>query len=191
MSLIKVKIILSFLFITILLLSDQIHAIDEKNSVLFRRDINFNNNWKFMRCEASDDMSDKYKEINYNDDAWEKVTLPHTPRIEPLVVNDQWQGICWYRKSFTLEETYKGKKIYLEFEVAMQIADVWINGNYETTHYGGYLPFTIDITDNIFYDKKNIISIRLDNRDNPEVPPGKPLKELDFCMYGGLYRNVK
>jgi beta-galactosidase len=191
MSLIKVRIILSFVFITILLSGDQIHAIDKKNSALFRRDINFNNNWKFMRCEASDNTIDRYKEINYHDDAWEKVTLPHTPRIEPFVVNDQWQGICWYRKNFILEDMYKGKKIYIEFEAAMQIAEVWINGNYKTTHYGGYLPFTIDITDDIFYDTTNVISIRLDNRDNPEVPPGKPLKELDFCMYGGLYRNVK
>jgi len=117
--------------------------------------------------------------------------LPHTPRIEPLVVNNQWQGICWYRKNFTIENIYKGKKIVIEFEAAMQIADVWVNGHHKTTHYGGYLPFTVDITDDIFYDKENIISIRLDNRDNPEVPPGKPLKELDFCIYGGLYRNVK
>ncbi|MGH7456573.1 MAG: hypothetical protein ACRENG_34815, partial [bacterium] len=41
------------------------------------------------------------------------------------------------------------------------------------------------------FDGKNLIVVRLDNQDNPEVPPGKPLKDLDFCTYGGLYRNVK
>ena len=33
--------------------------------------------------------------------------------------------------------------------------------------------------------------VRLDNRDNPQVPPGKPQRELDFCYFGGLYRNVR
>lgn len=32
--------------------------------------------------------------------------------------------------------------------------------------------------------------MRLDNSDNPEVPPGKPHNQLDFCYFGGLYRSV-
>ena len=191
MNKINTVIIYSILCIIILLSNNQKLVSCQENSENFKRNINFNNNWKFMRCEAFNDTVKAYKEIFYNDKTWEEVTLPHTPKIEPLVVNNQWQGICWYRKNFSLDNFYKGKKIFIEFEAAMQIAEVWINGLYKTTHYGGYLPFTIDITDDIFYGKENVISVRLDNRDNSEVPPGKPLKELDFCMYGGLYRNVK
>ncbi len=167
------------------------HAIEKNHDALFKRDINFNDGWKFKRCESSENTLETFKEIDYNDAAWEKVMLPHTPRIEPLVVNDQWQGICWYRKEFVVESANKGKKIFIEFEAAMQIAEIWINGKHKTNHYGGYLPFTIDITDDVFLDKQNLLAARLDNRDNPEVPPGKPLKDLDFNMYGGLYRNVK
>lgn len=190
MSLYKVWIISSIILISTLFWCTEKHP-NEMEESIFRRNIDFNNDWKFKRCESSDDTIDVYKEIDYNDETWENTTLPHTPRIEPLVVNDQWQGICWYRKYFILENIYKEKKVYIEVEAAMQIADIWVNGNYKTTHYGGYLPFTIDITADIFFNKKNVISIRLDNRDNPEIPPGKPLKELDFCIYGGLYRNVK
>jgi len=157
----------------------------------FKRDINFNNQWSFKRCETPDDTVMAYKRIAYLDDSWEEVSLPHTARIEPLVVNDQWQGICWYRKHFAMADVYRDYKIFIEFEGAMQIADVWINGRHKTTHYGGYLPFTIDISDDVSFERENVIAVRLDNRDNPEVPPGKPLKDLDFCLFGGLYRNVR
>lgn len=172
-------------------LSAFVNANEKNIGALFMRDINFNNDWKFKRCEFSENTLETFKEIDYNDAAWENVTLPHTPRIEPLVVNDQWQGICWYRKEFALENVHRGKKIFIEFEAAMQIAEIWINGKHKTNHYGGYLPFSIDITGDVFFDKQNLLAVRLDNRDNPEVPPGKPLKDLDFNMYGGLYRNVK
>ncbi|MCK7539158.1 MAG: hypothetical protein MZV63_53660 [Marinilabiliales bacterium] len=40
------------------------------------------------------------------------------------------------------------------------------------------------------YGRENEILVRLDNRENPAIPPGKPLAELDFLYYSGLYRNV-
>ncbi len=180
----------TFIFVVIIL-SIHAYANDKKNGAQFKRNINFNDDWKFKRCEPAENTIETFKETGYDDAAWETVALPHTPRIEPLVVNDQWQGICWYRKSFVLENVYRGKKIFVEFEAAMQIAEVWVNGKHKTTHYGGYLPFTIDISDEAVFDGRNLIVVRLDNQDNPEVPPGKPLKDLDFCTYGGLYRNVK
>ena len=156
----------------------------------FKRGMDFNRDWKFLRCEPVQDTR-PFEAIALDDTGWQDVWLPHTPRIEPLVVNDQWQGICWYRKYFSVDSSYRNKKIFLEFEGAMQIADVWINAAHQTTHYGGYLPFTIDITDAVDFGHKNVIAVRLDNRDNTEIPPGKPLHLLDFCMYGGIYRNVK
>ncbi|HEX9652178.1 MAG TPA: hypothetical protein VGA99_00575, partial [bacterium] len=164
------------------------HAMSER---AFTRNINFNNDWTFKRCEPSENAIEIFKEVDYDDASWEKVTLPHTARLEPLVVNDQWQGLCWYRKNFSVAGSHREKKIFIEFEGAMQIADVWVNGEHKITHYGGYLPFSIDITGDVFFDKQNLMVVRLDNRDNPEVPPGKPLKDLDFCIYGGLYRDVK
>jgi len=187
----NIHFIFRIMFAAVVSLCACVYTTEKNNGAPFRRDINFNDDWKFKRCESSENTLETFKEIDYNDAAWEKVALPHTPRIEPLVVNDQWQGICWYRKEFALESAHKGKKIFIEFEAAMQIAEIWINGKHKTNHYGGYLPFSIDITGDIFFDKQNLLAVRLDNRDNPEVPPGKPLKDLDFNMYGGLYRNVK
>jgi beta-galactosidase len=74
----------------------------------------------------------------------------------------------------------------------MQVAEVHVNGRKAGEHVGGYLPFTVDLTDLIDYSAgaDNVIAVRLDNRDNPLVPPGKPLAAMDLTYQGGLYRNV-
>jgi len=159
--------------------------------VTFQRDMDFNADWKFLRCEAPADTATGFRRPDFNDEIWETVALPHTARLESLVVDEQWQGICWYRKHFTLPENARGRKIFIEFEGAMQVAEVWINGIRKTTHYGGYLPFSVDISNEVTFGMDNVVAVRLDNRDNPQVPPGKPFAELDFCYFSGLYRNVK
>ena len=122
---------------------------------------------------------------------WEDVTLPHTPFVEPLVVLHQWQGVCYYRKQLSLTPDETGKRLWLDFEGAMHLADVWVNGHHLAQHSGGYTPFAVDVTDVVRTDRPNEVLIRLDNRNNPLIPPGKPLETLDFCYYGGIYRDVR
>lgn len=121
---------------------------------------------------------------------WEKINLPHTPFVEPLVVLHQWQGICYYRKILNVSKKEIDKQFWLEFEGAMHLADVWVNGQHLIQHSGGYTPFVVDVTGMLHADRGNEILVRLDNRNNPLIPPGKPLETLDFCYYGGLYRDV-
>lgn len=121
---------------------------------------------------------------------WEKINLPHTPFVEPLVVLHQWQGICYYRKILNVSKKEIDKQLWLEFEGAMHLADVWVNGQHLIQHSGGYTPFVVDVTGMLHADRGNEIIVRLDNRNNPLIPPGKPLETLDFCYYGGLYRDV-
>jgi beta-galactosidase len=142
----------------------------------------FNLGWQFYR-------SNDTLEFPPSSASWDSVSLPHTANLEQLSVKDQWQGICFYRKNFIPDRNFRDKVITLQFDAAMNVADVWVNGKKTTHHLGGYLPFVVDLTDRIRFDSVNTILVRLDNRDNPVTGP-KPLKILDFNMYGGLYRNV-
>ncbi|HYG22476.1 MAG TPA: glycoside hydrolase family 2 TIM barrel-domain containing protein [Verrucomicrobiae bacterium] len=153
-----------------------------------RQTISFNPDWRFTRGDAA-----AAERPDYEDQQWERVTLPHTARVEALVAgknSPQWQGLCWYRKAFTLPTSAAGKEVVLHFEGAMNTAEFWLNGEFLGRHMGGYLPCVLDISAAVLPGKTNLIAVRLDNRDNPITGP-KPLPELDFNLYGGLYRGAR
>lgn len=166
--------LLSFFLFFFLILSCKSPEISESKK------INFNSDWSFVIADNIDTIQNKN---------WIEVSLPHTPKIEPKIVNNQWQGISWYKKEFTLSEAQKKQKLFLHFEGAMNIAEVWVNDKKLITHQGGYLPFTIDFTNVAKFDAENKVTVKLNNNDNPITGP-KPLSTLDFNTYGGIYRNV-
>lgn len=150
--------------------------------------ISFNDDWFFKMADSTAVLDETYLK-NTDFYKWNPITLPHTPKIEPKIVNNQWQGVSWYAKKFNLAKENKGKKLFLKFEGAMNIAEVWINNKKLIKHHGGYLPFVVEFSDLAFFDKENIVKVKLNNFDNPVTGP-KTLKTLDFNTYGGIYRNV-
>lgn len=149
--------------------------------------IAFSDHWRFLRADEAQASAS-----GFDDSKWDNVTLPHTARIEALIAgkeNPQWQGICWYRKTFSLPKDAADKNIVLRFDGAMNVAEIWVNGQSAGKFMGGYLPYVMDISAFAKPGAKNVVAVRLDNRDNPITGP-KPLVDLDFNLYGGLYRNA-
>lgn len=144
----------------------------------------------------SPDLSGKVMVRSFNEDwsfhmegvASSIVNVPHTPRVEPLVVNDQWQGKHTYRKTFNYDGENSIKTI-LHFEGVMHESAVFINGVQVKGNKGGYLPFSVDLTEHLVQGE-NEIQVKVSNQDNSTIPPGKPLSGLDFNYYGGIYRDV-
>ena len=149
----------------------------------------FNDGWLFFRVDSSAKFNESELIKGIFPPQAENVTIPHTARVEPLVVNKQWQGISYYSKSFLVSSDNEDQTIFLKFEGAMNIADVWINGIHVMKHSGGFLPFIINIDEVVKHGSLNVLVVKLDNRDNPITGP-KPLQELDFNTYSGIYRNV-
>ncbi len=133
---------------------------------------NFNQGWRFQRGDQNVPpviVPANNRPNQLNDGTWEPVNLPHTVRLEPLNASGgrNLQGICWYTKDFPADATWKDRVIHLKFEGAMQVADVWLNGEHLLTNHCGYLPFTVDITPVLRHGAGNILSLRLNNSDNP------------------------
>ncbi|QQL44828.1 glycoside hydrolase family 2 protein [Sulfuriroseicoccus oceanibius] len=133
----------------------------------------------------------EYWEFQKGDEAtqWQHVTLPHTAHLEPYISNDMWMGECRYRKSFEFKPEWQGKRVALQFEGAMGIATVSLNGKELDKHIGGYIGFEVELTDHL-QPGKNLLEVTLDNRENPDYPPGKSYRTLDFAWFSGIYRNV-
>jgi beta-galactosidase len=165
-----------------------------------REKVNFNAGWVFYRGDISNDDANK---PDYNDSAWYNVTTPHNPPQDanippnpdparPAWPNYSYEGVSWYRKHFTIDSFYQeqGRKIFIEFEAANTVTDVWINGTYLTTHYGGYLPFTVDVTNYLnFGSTENVIAVKVNNTFDANTPPAGTGQDGWF-NWGGIYRDV-
>ncbi len=142
-----------------------------------RNSQNLDTNWLFSRSDSPV--------------RWEQVYLPHSPFISDLDGQDHWHGICEYKRPIQLDAVVDDARYKLYFGAAMHSARVLVDGDLMGVHTGGYLPFEVDVTASLSDGLEHELRVVLDNRDNEEVPPGKPLGELDFCYYGGLYRQVE
>lgn len=159
-----------------------------------REKININENWKFKKGE----YGYGYK-ISLVESGWEKINIPHTWNVWDSFDDRDWdedpdfeiaeyyyRGPGWYRKLININENDKGKQIFIEFEAANAVTEVWLNENYLGKHIGGYGGFKFDITNHINYGGKNLLAVRVDNSYNYDIPP----QRADYTMYGGIYRDV-
>ena len=149
---------------------------------------NFNPGWRYYKGEVESGEA-----VSLDDSAWEVVSTPHTASLVPAEASGgrNYQGVIWYRKHFVVDPLLKEKDISLHFEAVMGKSIVYINGKKVKEHLGGYLPFTVSLTDeNIQPGDSCLVAVMADNSNDKSYPPGKPQYTLDFTYHGGIYRDV-
>ncbi|MDP4291124.1 MAG: glycoside hydrolase family 2 TIM barrel-domain containing protein, partial [Bacteroidota bacterium] len=119
------------------------------------------------------------------------VALPHTWNATDPFDDDQtyYRGIGWYRKTIDLDNKFRNKKVFLCFEGANQVAEVYVNGAFAGRHKGGYTAFTIDITPFLNWNQnknENVIAVQVNNAHDNFIPP----LSVGYALYGGLYRKM-
>ncbi len=149
--------------------------------------------WRFFLGDRPATVTD----ADYDDRAWSKVAVPHNwNRLGSYTIGRRpdavtTRGIGWYRLSFQAPRRRAGERVYLQFDAASIIADVWVNGRRIGRHEGAFSRFRLDATDAV-RPGRNVLAVRVDNA-KPE--PGSSTEFIvpisgDFFMYGGLYRPV-
>ena len=146
----------------------------------------FDQNWTFNLGDVP-----TAKNLDFNDSGWRKLNLPHDWSIEGQFSKDNPAkpeggalpgGTGWYRKTFTLPKTSKGKIISIDFDGVYQKSQVWINGHLLGFRPNGYISFRYNLTPYLFYgNKKNVIAVKADNSVQPNSR---------WYSGSGIYRNV-
>ena len=140
------------------------------------------NDWEF-----SSSWSDSFCK---GEGSFIKIRIPHTVSESPLHYSGphNYEGVFGYRTELFIGEESRGQRLFLQFDGAAHIADVFVNGSFAGTHRSGYTAFRVEITDLINYGKSNLIAVRLDSTENGEIPPFGFV--IDYLTFGGLYREV-
>jgi beta-galactosidase len=137
----------------------------------------------------------------FDDSKWRVLDLPHDWSIEDLPAgSDSSQigpfsrlsqglgstgnvvgGTGWYRKTFTLDPSSKGKQVQILFDGVYMESDVWINGQHLGFHPYGYTPFVYDLTPYLKpTGEQNRLSVKVNNTG----------KNSRWYSGSGIYRHV-
>lgn len=145
-----------------------------------------NDDWLF-----TEQFEDSLMAPEYPENTLQPVRLPHTCKETPFHYFDEslYQMVSGYRRHLLIPKNWQGKRILLTFEGAAHDSTVFCNGKKVGEHHCGYTAFTVDLTDNLLYGQDNLLCVRLDSRENLNVPPFGYV--IDYMTYGGIYRDVR
>mgnify|MGYP005878808267 FL=1 len=145
-----------------------------------------NDDWLF-----TEQFEDSLTAPEYPENTLQQVRLPHTCKETPFHYFDEslYQMVSGYRRHLQIPADWQGKQILLTFEGAAHDSTVFCNGKKVREHHCGYTAFTVDLTNNVLYGQDNLLCIRLDSRENLNVPPFGYV--IDYMTYGGIYRDVR
>ena len=145
-----------------------------------------NDDWLF-----TEQFEDSLAAPEYPENTLQPVRLPHTCKETPFHYFDEslYQMVSGYRRHLLIPKDWQGKQILLTFEGAAHDSTVFCNGKKVGEHHCGYTAFTVDLTDSVLYGQDNLLCVRLDSRENLNVPPFGYV--IDYMTYGGIYRDVR
>lgn len=184
-----------------------------------REVIPFNSDWAFKKGPFTNDVM-QFGAVFQG--KWQTVQVPHTwngndmqlkdIKVGSLARNERfYTGDSYYRKSFSVPASWKGKRVFIKFEGVNTNTEVYLNTKAPTAkqekgsvnyteqtatnsyqfvgrHQGGYSAFVFELTQMISYGQENELLVKVNNEATPQVIP---VNHTLFPMYGGIYRPVE
>ena len=147
--------------------------------------VNFGRDWRFNLGDVTNGQAPEF-----DDSKWRALNLPHDWSIEGEFSEKNPAGfgggalpggIGWYRKTFNLADTDKGKLVFIDFDGVYRNSEVWINGQYLGKRPYGYISFQYELTPHLKFSGQNVIAVRVDNSQQPNSR---------WYSGSGIYRNV-
>ena len=147
----------------------------------------FNQGWRFGGVYRAGAQNPGYSDAGFS-----RVNLPHT--VVDLSWGNwdptSWEALWIYRKRFSTASLPLGR-VFLDFDGVMTNATVYLNGVELAEHLGGFLPFTVELTD-LLVPGENDLGVVVDGRllDVPPLGNANGASAIDYLVPAGIYRDV-
>ncbi len=145
--------------------------------------LNLNGKWKYAATYKGQ-IPDLWKQ---------EILVPFSPQsiLSGIKKAPKRHQHLYYQREFILPNQFVKDRIILHFGAVDQIATVYLNHKELMTHMGGYLPFQVDITDEI--QETNILTLKVKDTLNHALPYGKQKTKRGGMWYtpvSGIWQSV-
>lgn len=148
--------------------------------------LNLNGQWDF---EIDQGLSGEERRLYEDGEFSEQITVPFCPESELSGVNNKdFMRCVWYRRAFTLPESFEGKRVFLHIGACDYFTKVWINGSFAFDHIGGYVSFSGEITKFLLPGENTVVVRAEDNLRSGNQPAGKQC--VDYYSSGCSYTRT-
>ncbi len=190
------------------------HAImmpfDSEKDALSAKENNYkqslNGKWKFYWQRGLKNQPENFQLTSFDDSHWDEINVPSVWQTQgysvpyyyastfpkafsrskgkiPSIDHDM-QEIGFYRKSFTLNENFNGREIFLHFGAAKSALEVYVNGEFVGYSQGSMTPHEFNVT-KVLKPGENVITAKLYRYSD-----GSYLEDQDMWWLCGIYREV-
>lgn len=190
------------------------HAImmpfDSEKDALSAKESNYkqslNGKWKFYWQRGLKNQPENFQLTSFDDSHWDEINVPSVWQTQgysvpyyyastfpkafsrskgkiPSIDHDM-QEIGFYRKSFTLNENFNGREIFLHFGAAKSALEVYVNGEFVGYSQGSMTPHEFNVT-KVLKPGENVITAKLYRYSD-----GSYFEDQDMWWLCGIYREV-
>lgn len=165
-----------------------------------------NGKWKFYWQRELKNQPENFQLTSFDDSHWDEINVPSVWQTQgysvpyyyastfpkafsrskgkiPSIDHDM-QEIGFYRKSFTLNENFNGREIFLHFGAAKSALEVYVNGEFVGYSQGSMTPHEFNVT-KVLKPGENVITAKLYRYSD-----GSYLEDQDMWWLCGIYREV-
>jgi hypothetical protein len=151
-------------------------------------------NWKLQRSSEVAATGEDLTSLTglYDDSDWLAATVPGTVLVSYLnngavpdpnyadhsffISESYFMSDFWYRNSFIIPESKKGRRIFLNFNNINWKADVFFNGKQIGRIEGAFIRGKFDVTDLVYYGVENIMAVYIYKNDTPGAVHGRTIE---------------
>ena len=165
-----------------------------------------NGKWKFYWQRGLKNQPENFQLTSFDDSHWDEINVPSVWQTQgysvpyyyastfpkafsrskgkiPSIDHDM-QEIGFYRKSFTLNENFNGRELFLHFGAAKSALEVYVNGEFVGYSQGSMTPHEFNVT-KVLKPGENVITAKLYRYSD-----GSYLEDQDMWWLCGIYREV-